>query len=56
MPRKAFLADVGSLSEKPQIKGISHVRVGDEDGQVLFDVEPASNGPKYEITALISGT
>lgn len=54
MPRKAFLNDLRELSEELHIEGISDVERGEDDGHVMFNVQPLPTGPKYQVTVIVS--
>ena len=51
MPRKAFVADLQGASQSFTTANISHIRAGEDDGQVVFDHE--RDGCRTEIVALV---
>ena len=51
MPRKAFVADLQEASRSVTFANISHIRAGEDDGQVVFDHE--CDGCRTEIVALV---
>lgn len=55
MPRKQFFSDLEIVQANSEFEFITHLRLGDEDGQISFNFQNADLMQPVTIHALVPG-